>query len=82
MTTLTVNIENKKDLPILKEILNRFGLQYKIDTDTELSKNEEKLYKTLQKSFDEIKDWEKGKINLQSAKEALTEIETELDNGI
>ena len=33
MTTLTVNIANDKDLPVLEEILNRFGLNYTVDTD-------------------------------------------------
>ena len=33
MTTLTVNIENEKDLPVLEEILNRFGLAYTVDED-------------------------------------------------
>jgi hypothetical protein len=33
MTTLTVDIENEKDLPVLKEILNRLGLSYKVETD-------------------------------------------------
>ena len=35
MTTLTVNIPNEKDLPVLKEILNRFGLDYTVDNDKE-----------------------------------------------
>jgi predicted transcriptional regulator len=30
MTTLTVNIENEKDLPVLQEILDRFGLSYSV----------------------------------------------------
>lgn len=35
MTTLTVNITNESDLPVLQEILNRFGLTYTIDTENE-----------------------------------------------
>jgi signal recognition particle subunit SEC65 len=35
MTTLTVNIKNDSDLPVLQEILNRFGLSYTVDTDKE-----------------------------------------------
>ena len=34
MTTLTVNITDDKDLPVLQEILNRFGLSYSIDADS------------------------------------------------
>lgn len=82
MTTLTVNIDNEKDLPVLKEILTRFGLNYKIDKNAELNKDSEKLLKKLKKSFAEINDWEAGKVKLQNAKEAIAEIETELNNGI
>jgi hypothetical protein len=35
MTTLTVNITNESDLPVLQEILNRFGLTYTIDVENE-----------------------------------------------
>ena len=35
MTTLTVNIPNEKDLPVLQEILNRFGLAYTVDHNKE-----------------------------------------------
>lgn len=78
MTTLTVNIENDKDLPLLKEILNRFGLEYKVNSE---SVESEQLYKKLKKSFSEIKDWEAGKLKLQSAEEAIAEIEKELKNN-
>jgi hypothetical protein len=82
MTTLTVDIENEKDLPVLKEILTRFGLNYKINSDPELNSDGDKLYKKLKKSFTEINDWDAGKIKLQNAKEAIKEIEAELNNGI
>jgi hypothetical protein len=82
MTTLTVDIENEKDLPVLKEILNRFGLNYKLSEGPALNKDEDKLYKKLKKSFNEIKDWEAGNIKLQDAKEAVKEIEAELNNGV
>ncbi|MCR8558600.1 hypothetical protein KXD93_13170 [Mucilaginibacter sp. BJC16-A38] len=82
MTTLTVNIDNEKDLPVIREILTRFGLNYKIDQSAELNKEEKKLLTKLKKSFKEINDWEKGKVNLQNAKEAIAEIEIELNNGI
>lgn len=80
MTTLTINIDNEKDLPILKEILNCFGLDYKIDEHNDnLSKEGEVLYKELKTSMNEIKNWEQGKVKLQNAKDAIAEIETELD---
>jgi len=82
MTTLTVNIDNEKDLPVLKEILTRFGLNYKIDKTTGLNKDGDRLLKKLKGSFTEIKAWEAGQTNLQNAKEAITQIEAELNNGI
>ena len=82
MTTLTVDIENEKDLRVLKEILTRFGLNYKINNGALHSKKEDKLYKKLKKSFVEIKEWEAGTVTLQDAKEAIKEIEAELNNGI
>jgi transcriptional regulator with XRE-family HTH domain len=82
MTTLTVNINDDKDLPVLKEILNRFGLDYTVDKRAVLNKDENKLLKKLKKSFSEINEWENGKTKLQDAKEAIKEIEAELNNGI
>lgn len=35
MTTLTVNIKNDDDLPVLQEILKRFGLTYTVDNNQE-----------------------------------------------
>jgi hypothetical protein len=82
MTTLTVDIENEKDLPVLKEILTRFGLNYKVSGEAVRNNSEEKLYNKFKKSFAEVKDWETGKIKLQDADEAVKEIEAELNNGI
>jgi len=82
MTTLTANIENDNDLPILKEILNRFGINYKIDRGTSLNTNEEILYERLKESFSEIKNWNEDKIRLQNANEAIAEIESELNDGV
>jgi len=79
MTTLTVNIDNEKDLPVLKEILTRLGLNYKIDKAIALNKDGDKLLKKFKGSFTEIKDWEAGKTKLQNAKEAITQIEAELN---
>lgn len=78
MTTLTVDIENEKDLRILKEILTRFGLSYKVDEQATITEKDVKLYKKLKKTFTEIKDWETGKLMLQEAKEAIDEIKAEL----
>ena len=61
MTTLTVNIKNEKDLPILKEILDRFGLIYQVDEVYEFSESEIKGLLKTQQDFIEGKttarDW-------------------------
>ena len=82
MTTLTVNIDNEKDLPVLTEILTRFGLNYKIDQTTVLNKDSDKLLKKLKGSFSEVKSWEAGEVKLQNAKEAIAQIEAELNNDL
>jgi len=79
MTTVTVNIVNDKDLPVLKEILKRFGLDFKIEKNLSAAK-EEKLYKKLKASFAQVAEWEAGKLVLQNANEAIEEIEKELNN--
>lgn len=64
MTTLTVNIPNEKDLPVLQEILDRFGLDYTIDAkkDYSFSATEiESLLKTKQDFLDgktTARNWE------------------------
>lgn len=49
MKTLTVNIDNEKDLVVMEEILTRFGLNYRINTDYQFSESEiQALLKTKQ----------------------------------
>jgi hypothetical protein len=73
MTTLTVNIQNEKDLPVLQEILNRFGLSYSVDVEEEYTFTEAEikgLIKTKQDFIDgktTARDW--------------TEIEEELNRA-
>ncbi|HEY2580392.1 MAG TPA: hypothetical protein VGI43_01215 [Mucilaginibacter sp.] len=55
MTTLTVNIQNEKDLPVLQEILNRFGMTYTVEENKEYSFTKaeiENLVKTKQDFID------------------------------
>lgn len=82
MAILTVNIDNERDLPILKEILKRFGLKYKVEKQVGSAKDDDLLYNRFKETFEEINDWEAGRTNLQSAKEALAEIESELNHGV
>lgn len=64
MTTLTVNINDEKDLPVLQEILTRFGLTYTVDVNDEYVFSEEQiasLVKTKQDFLDgktTARDWE------------------------
>ncbi|MES2112893.1 MAG: hypothetical protein V4577_29350 [Bacteroidota bacterium] len=73
MTTLTVNIQNEKDLPVLQEILDRFGLPYAVDTETEYAFSEteiEGFMKTRQDYLDgktTTRSWADVKKDLDSA---------------
>jgi hypothetical protein len=76
MTTLTVNINNKKTEKALKVILDAFGLDYNIDqhpgtAGRPLTQTEQHLYKRLKNSFEQIKLHQEGKVKLQNAKAAL-----------
>ncbi|NGM61686.1 hypothetical protein G5B30_07115 [Sphingobacterium sp. SGG-5] len=82
MAILTVNIDNEKDLPILKEILKRFGLKYKVEKQSGVAKEGKELYDRFKETFQEINDWEAGRVDLQSAEEALAQIESELNHDI
>lgn len=82
MAIVTINIDNEKDLSLIKELLNRFDLQYKIDKQTSPEGEEEKLSRKFKQSFGEIKEWEAGRVDLQSAKDAIAEIKTELSDDI
>lgn len=61
MTTLTVNIDKEKDLPVLKEILDRFGLVYQVDEQLDISDEDIKGFLKTQQDFLEGKttarDW-------------------------
>ena len=79
MTTLTVNIENKKTEKAIKAVLDAFGLEYNINQypDIEkrpLNKSEQELYNRLKKSAEEIRLYKEGKIELQVANEFLNEL--------
>ena len=50
MTTLTVNIENAKDLPALTDFLNKAGLTYTVDEEYD-----EALEAALQRGLEDIK---------------------------
>lgn len=79
MTTLTVNIENKKTEKAVKAVLDALGLNYSVEGDANpknrvLNKAEKKIYNNLNRSFNEIKLHKEGKIKLQDAKAGIAEI--------
>ena len=85
MTTLTVNIDDKKTEKAIKVVLDAFGLDYNVKqgadplaSERPLTKSEQAMYNRLKISFEQIKLHQAGKIKLQDAKEALTEIAAEL----
>jgi hypothetical protein len=78
MTTLTVNIADKKTEKAIKAILDAFDLDYNIQHSNPakrpLNKSEEVIYERLKKSAEEIKLYKEGKIKLQDASEFLNEL--------
>lgn len=79
MTTLTVKIDNKKSEKAVKAVLDALGLSYNIQTvssDAEplLNKSEQRIYKNLKRSLEQIKLQEEGKLELRNAKELLNEL--------
>jgi hypothetical protein len=79
MTTLTVNIDDKKTEKAVKAVLDAFGLDYDLSRDTDAAKrplnsSEHLIYDRLKKSAEEIRLYKEGKIALQDASEFLDEL--------
>lgn len=80
MTTLTVNINNKKAEKAVKAVLDALGLSYDIqptaagNIDQPLNKAELAMYKRLKRSLEEIKLHEEGKIKLKTIEEVLADL--------
>lgn len=77
MTTLTVNIEDKKTEKAIKAVLDAFGLDYNVAKDnakTPLTKQEQVMYNRLKKTAEEINLYKQGKIELQDARDFLNEL--------
>ncbi|MEO7212739.1 hypothetical protein [Mucilaginibacter sp.] len=77
MTTLTVNIDNKKSEKAIKAVLDALGLDYSVAAQSEerpLNKSEQKIYKNLKKSMGEIRAHQRGEIQLRDATELLDEL--------
>ena len=79
MTTLTVNIDNKKSEKAVKAVLDALGLSYNIEPHTTelnrtLNKTEQRVYENLKDSLTQIKLHQEGKIELRDARELLNEL--------
>ena len=79
MTTLTVNIDNKKSEKAVKAVLDALGLSYNIESTTgsisrPLNKKEQLVYKNIKHSLEQIKLHQEGKIELRDARELLNEL--------
>lgn len=79
MTTLTVNIDNKKSEKAVKAVLDALGLSYNVEAnikteDRPLNKAEQRLYDGLKRSLEQIKLHQEGKIELPDARELLNEV--------
>ena len=79
MTTLTVNIDNKKSEKAVKAVLDALGLSYNIESNRDntnrlLNKTEQRVYNNLKHSLEEIQLHQQGKIELRDARELLNEL--------
>jgi len=79
MTTLTVNIDNKKSEKAVKAVLDALGLNYSIGSSPDsierpLNKAEQRVYNNLKRSLEQIKLHQEGKIELRDARELLHEL--------
>ncbi len=78
MTTLTVNIEDKKTEKAIKAVLDAFGLDYNVDKTAPatrpLNKQEQKMYDRLERSVKQINLYKQGKIKMKTIEEVLAEL--------
>jgi len=79
MTTLTVNINDKKSEKAVKAVLDALRLDYTVELNADsakrpLNKAEQHIYKNLKHSLEEIKLHQEGKVELRDARELLNEL--------
>ncbi|MGI4729522.1 MAG: hypothetical protein ACRYGB_13190 [Janthinobacterium lividum] len=70
MKTLTVNIDNEKNLVVMEEILTRFGLPYQIDS-----------YQFTEKEIEGLLQTKQAFLAGKSSARNWTDIEQELNNA-
>ncbi len=81
MATFTINTEDKKSEKVLKAFLKALELNYEIKSKDEVepkvrpfNKKEKQIYESLKSSLTDIKKWERGELELKSAKDLLNEL--------
>ncbi len=79
MTTLIVNIDNKKSEKAVKAVLDALGVDYNVKpngntTIPPLNKSEQEIFNRLKQSAEEIRLYKAGEIKLQDATEFLNEL--------
>ena len=77
MTTLTVNINNKKTEKAIKAVLDALGLDYSVaekSAEEQLSKSEQEIFDRLKRSAEQIKKHQNGEVKLRSIDEVLNEV--------
>lgn len=79
MSTLTVNINDKKSEKVIKAVLDALGLNYNIEQEPNpnkrpLNESEQLMYNRLKKSAKQIKDYKEGKIEVRDARTLLDEL--------
>jgi hypothetical protein len=77
MTTLTVNIDNKKSEKAIKAVLDALGLDYSVAPQSEerpLNKSEQRVFDNMKNTLEIIELHQKGEIKLKTARELLDEL--------
>ncbi len=81
MATFMVSTDDKKSEKVLKAFLNALELNYEIKSKDEVepkvrpfNKKEKQIYESLKSSLTDIKKWERGELELKSAKDLLNEL--------
>jgi hypothetical protein len=74
MTTLAVNIDEKKSKKAVDAALDTCIESAPGDQKRQLNKMEQRIYNNLKKSLKEIKLYQQGKIELQDAKQLLNKL--------
>ncbi|MDM1293806.1 hypothetical protein HX021_05800 [Sphingobacterium sp. N143] len=74
MTTITAEISNKKDVKVLKEILDRFGIKYQINEQSETNTFSAEQMASFEQSQKEFLEGETPAIDWEDLKKKLNDL--------